>query len=55
MDPDYQKFLYFTILMPSFSLSKNNIKFMSPNENIEKIPNDLQEILNAFGPPKIEM
>jgi hypothetical protein len=32
LDPDYQKYLYFTIHLPSFSLSKGNIRFESPME-----------------------
>jgi hypothetical protein len=35
MDPDTQKYLFYTLVMPSFALSKNNIKFLSPYEYIE--------------------
>ncbi|CDW74137.1 UNKNOWN [Stylonychia lemnae] len=55
MDPDYQKYLYFTIVLPSFSISQENIKFLSPVEYIEVLDDSTKAILNAFGAPKIEM
>jgi hypothetical protein len=35
MDPDNQKYLFYTLVMPSFAVSKNNIKFLSPYEYVE--------------------
>eukprot|EP00347_Sterkiella_histriomuscorum_P015912 403355213 len=55
MDPDYQKYLYFSIILPSFSISQQNIKFLSPLEYIDVLEDDQKAILNAFGAPKIEM
>ena len=55
MDPDYQKFMYFTILLPSFSISKDNIKFLSPNEYIEFLPHLDKQILLQTGQPKISI
>ena len=55
MDPDYLSYLYFTIVLPSFSISQENIKFLSPVEYIDVLDDSTKAILNAFGPPKIEM
>ena len=55
MDPDYQKYLYFTIVLPTFSLSKGNINFIAPNEQVELLSPEMKLVLSEAGAPKIEI
>lgn len=55
LDPDQLKDLYFTLMLPSFSMSHENVKFLSPLSYIDPITAETRAILDIFGNPKIEI
>ena len=46
MDPSYQKYLYLSVILPSFSMSKDNIKFFSPSDYMQVFDEETKKILS---------